>query len=290
MHRGHGASAILSSGMAYAHKIEPGTTVRLADIDTSYDAGLSKDEGEELTKKLGHRLDELDDLHYEAGMNSVLIVLQGRDTSGKDGTIRFLLSHLNAQGCRVAPFKVPTPLELAHDFLWRVHAVTPPKGGMTIFNRSHYEDVLVVRVHSLVPEEVWRKRYAHIDAFERLLADSGTIILKFMLHISPEEQERRLLDREKEVQKAWKLNVGDWKERAYWDDYTAAYEEALSRCSHVHAPWYVVPADKKWFRNLAIAETIVDTLEPYRAAWMERLKGIGEKARAELEEFRRGVG
>ncbi|HRI44005.1 MAG TPA: hypothetical protein PLL78_08510 [Fimbriimonadaceae bacterium] len=273
--------------MAFAKKIEPGTAVRLAEIDPAYDAGLSKDDGEKLTKDLAKRLDELDDLHYEAGMNSVLIVLQGRDTSGKDGTIRFLLSSLNAQGCRVAPFKVPTPIELAHDFLWRVHAVTPPKGGMTIFNRSHYEDVLVVRVHSLVPEAVWRPRYEHIDAFERLLADSGTIILKFMLHISKEEQERRLLDRENEVQKAWKLNVGDWKERAYWDDYTAAYEEALSRCSTARAPWYVVPADKKWFRNLAIAETLVNTLEPYRKAWLERLEGIGEAAKAELEEFRR---
>lgn len=273
--------------MAYAHKIVPGTSVHLAEIDPAYDAGLDKDEGEKLTKDLAKRLDELDDLHYEAGLNSVLIVLQGRDTSGKDGTIRFLLTSLNAQGCRVAPFKVPTPNELAHDFLWRVHAVTPPKGGMTIFNRSHYEDVLVVRVHSLVPEEVWRPRYGHIDAFERLLADSGTIILKFMLHISKEEQERRLLDREKEVQKAWKLNVGDWKERAYWDDYTAAYEEALSRCSTAHAPWYVIPADKKWFRNLAIAETLVNTLEPYRKTWLERLEGIGKTAKAELDEFRR---
>lgn len=274
--------------MPFAHKIEPGSVVRLADIDPAADGGLTKTEGEDLAKAFGERLDELDDLHYEAGMNSVLIVLQGRDTSGKDGTIRFLLSFLNAQGCRVAPFKVPTPIELAHDFLWRVHAVTPPKGGMTIFNRSHYEDVLVVRVHDLVPEPVWRRRYQHIEAFERLLHDSGTILLKFMLHISKEEQERRLLDREKEVQKAWKLSVGDWKERERWDDYTAAYEEALSRCSTAEAPWHVVPADRKWFRNLAIAETIVQTLEPYRPAWLERLGAIGAKARAELEAYRRG--
>ncbi len=217
---------------------------------------------------------ELQELLYAVRSHSVLVILQGRDTSGKDGTIRHVAGPLNSQSCSVASFKVPTEEELAHDFLWRVHAQTPPSGDIRIFNRSHYEDVLVVRVHKLAPKEVWRQRYEHINAFEQLLADSGTIILKFYLHISKEEQKQRLLEREKDPVKSWKLSVNDWKEREHWDDYTAAYEDALNRCSTKHAPWFIVPADKKWFRNLAVAETLRNALMPFKKSWLEKMRRV----------------
>lgn len=270
--------------MAYAHRLE-GEPVSLEDFDPREDAGLKRDDAEKKTKKIIEDLVELQELLYAARAQSVLIILQGRDTSGKDGTIRNVTGPLNSQGCSVASFKVPTDEELAHDFLWRVHSQTPALGQIRIFNRSHYEDVLVVRVHELVSEDVWRPRFEHINAFERLLADSSTIVLKFYLHISKEEQEERLLEREKDSVKSWKLSVGDWKERELWDQYTVAYEEALSRCSTPEAPWFVVPADKKWFRNLAVAETIRDTLTPLRKNWLERLEDEGREKRKELEEY-----
>jgi PPK2 family polyphosphate:nucleotide phosphotransferase len=186
----------------------------------------------------------------------------------------------------VASFKVPTEEELAHDFLWRVHARTPAAGYIKIFNRSHYEDVLVARVHKLAPKKVWRGRYEHINHFERLLADAGTIILKFYLHISREEQEERLLAREQDATKFWKLSAGDWKERELWDDYTAAYEDAISRCSAEHAPWHVVPADRKWFRNLAVAEALRDALHPYRKGWLQALEEVGRRELEAIEEHR----
>lgn len=260
----------------------------LDDFDPSYDAGLSKREAEQLTEKLGAEMGDLLDLLYAAGMHSLLIVLQGRDTSGKDGTIRHLLQFSNAQSTRVAPFKVPTPVELSHDFLWRVHQVVPGKGGVTIFNRSHYEDVLVVRVHELASEKIWRKRYDQINEFELLLAEANTVILKFCLLISKEEQEERLLDREKEVEKAWKLSVGDWKERDFWDNYTRAYEDVIEKCSSEDAPWYLVPSNKKWFRNLVITEAIVERLRGLKEDWVEKLGDIGAKAKAELAEYRKG--
>lgn len=272
--------------MPLTKRIEPGKPVELSKIDPDDDAGLSKEEAEERTRALGEELTELQELLFAAGQHGLLIVLQGRDTAGKDGTIRHLLNYMNAQGTAIAPFKVPTPKEIAHDFLWRVHQVTPGRGESVIFNRSHYEDVLVVRVHDIAPKDVWGKRYEHINRFERLLTDSNTIVLKFMLHISKEEQEERLLAREQETEKAWKLAVRDWQEREFWDAYTEAYEDALAKCSTEHAPWHVVPADKKWFRNLAITETIVEALRPYRNGWMDRLEAIGEKAKAELAAFR----
>jgi PPK2 family polyphosphate:nucleotide phosphotransferase len=274
--------------MGYAHRVKGKHKIRLKDFDPGEDAGLKPREAEQKTARLLEELSELQELLYAARQQSVLVILQGRDTSGKDGTIRHVAGPLDSQGCTVASFKVPTEEELAHDYLWRVHARTPPAGHIQIFNRSHYEDVLVARVHKLVPKKVWRSRYEHINAFERLLADSSTIILKFYLHISKEEQERRLLKREKDAIKAWKLSVGDWKEREYWDDYTGAYEDALNRCSTAYAPWYVVPADKKWFRNLAVAETLRDALTPYREGWVERLEEVGRGARKEIEEYRRG--
>lgn len=273
--------------MAYAHRVDDGKPVRLHDHDPDAHGGLTQEEAQAQTRALGEELARLDDLLYYAGQTALLVVLQGRDTSGKDGVIRHLLNFINAQSCRVVPFKVPTPEELAHDFLWRVHAQTPGRGSLTIFNRSHYEDVLVVRVHNLVPESVWRRRYDHINHFEKLLTDSDTVVLKFYLHISKEEQEERLLARERETEKAWKLSVGDWKEREHWDDYTAAYEEALTRCSTPEAPWYIVPANKKWFRDLAVTACLVEALKSYEESWRAHLEKIGAQARQQLEEYRR---
>lgn len=267
-------------------KIAKPQSIQLKEVDTSAPKNIDKNVAEEETKRLGKELGELQELLFYAGKHSLLIVLQGMDTSGKDGTIRHLLNCSNAQSTRVAPFKVPTPMELAHDYLWRVHQETPPKGGITIFNRSHYEDVLVVRVHGFVPEEVWKKRYDHISAFEQLLSDSGTIILKFFLHISKEEQEQRLLEREQDVEKSWKLSVNDWKERELWSHYQAAYEDAIGKCSSDSAPWYIVPADQKWYRNQLVTQAIVETLRPYKAQWMDSLEKLGERAKAELAAFR----
>ncbi len=272
--------------MSYAHRLEVDRQIKLKDFDAGETAGLKREEAEEKTTGLIEELIELQELLYAAQMQSVLVVLQGRDTSGKDGTISHVAGPLNSLGCSVASFKVPTEAELAHDFLWRVHVQTPQTGQITIFNRSHYEDVLVVRVHELAPEEVWRERYQHINAFERLLADSSTIILKFYLHISKDEQEQRLLKRENDATKSWKLSVGDWKEREYWDAYTAAYEDALNRCSTKHAPWFIVPADKKWFRNLAVAEALRDALLPFREQWMEKLEEVGQEGKKAIEEYR----
>jgi PPK2 family polyphosphate:nucleotide phosphotransferase len=272
--------------MGYAHKIVTGTSIKLDDFDAEEDAGLKRERGEEKTAGIIEELVELQELLYAAGRQSVLIVLQGRDTSGKDGLIRNVTGPLNSQSCSVASFKVPSEEELAHDFLWRVHAKTPRTGEIKIFNRSHYEDVLVVRVHNLVPEEIWRPRFGHINAFEQLLADSSTIILKFYLHITKKEQEKRLLEREKDPTKSWKLSVGDWKERECWDDYTAAYEDVLNKCSSDRAPWYLVPANKKWFRNLAVAEAIRDALTPFRKQWLEQLEETGQEKKKAIEEYR----
>lgn len=266
------------------HLITAPTTLHLAHIDPNDTAGLTKDGAETQAKALGKRLDELEDMLFYAGRHAALIVLQGMDTSGKDGTIRFLLQHINAQSADVSSFKVPTIEELAHDFLWRIHRETPARGSLRIFNRSHYEDVGVVRVHDLAP---WQHRFDAINAFEKLLADNGTIILKFFLHIDLAEQEKRLLEREQEVEKAWKLSVGDWKEREHWAAYQEAYGEAIGRCAAPHAPWVVVPANKKWFRNLVVLHHVVEALGRYEEAWRASLAELGAKARAELEEYRR---
>ncbi len=275
------------NSMAYALRLEGEHRIKLKDIDPREDAGLKHAEAETKTAQLIDELIELQELLYAARLQSLLVILQGRDTSGKDGTIRHVAGPLNSQSCAVSSFKAPTEEELAHDFLWRVHAQTPAAGFVRIFNRSHYEDVLVVRVHELVPKKTWSQRYEHINAFERLLADSGTIILKFYLHISKDEQEQRLVEREKNPAKSWKLSAGDWKERDRWDDYTAAYEDTLNRCSAKHAPWFIVPADKKWFRNLAVAEALRDALMPFKETWLEKLQDIGREKRKEIEEYRR---
>jgi PPK2 family polyphosphate:nucleotide phosphotransferase len=207
------------------------------------------------------RLDALQNLLYADATLSLLVVLQGLDAAGKDGTVRHIFRGMDPQGISVFSFKEPTARELAHDFLWRVHKRTPQTGEVVVFNRSHYEDVLVVRVHELVPESVWSKRYALINDFESNLVESGTRILKFFLHISPEEQLSRFKERLEDKTRNWKISESDYSERKLWPQYIEAYDEALSRTSTEHAPWFVIPANHKWFRNLAISRIIADALE-----------------------------
>ena len=277
--------------MQAAWKVEPGSNVKLQDydpddVDANMDPALAKAELEQLGKELG----ELQELLAAAHHQSLLVVLQGMDTSGKADTIHQVLSRVNPQGCEVRSFKAPSSRELDHDFLWRVHRVTPGRGIIGIFNRSHYEDVLVVRVHNLVPEKVWSRRYVAINNFERLLAQNGMIILKFYLHISNEEQEKRLLARQKDKTKAWKLSAADWAERKYWGAYQEAYEDALSRCSTDEAPWYIVPANKKWSRDLLVARTLVDTLRQYKDQLLDKLVLRGEQELARIEQIQKPAG
>jgi PPK2 family polyphosphate:nucleotide phosphotransferase len=259
--------------------VKPGTSVDLNHWDPN-DKSLfpvKKKEGKKLLPQLNQELEELQELLYAEGKHKILIVLQAMDTGGKDGTIRHVFDGVNPQGVKVAGFKVPTPKELAHDYLWRVHKHTPGSGEIVIFNRSHYEDVLVVRVHSLVPERVWSKRYEHIRAFEKLLAEEGTTILKFYLHINLEEQKERLQARLDEPHKNWKFSKGDLAERALWDQYQAAYQEAIGQTSTEHAPWYIIPANRKWYRNLVISTIIIDKLKSLNMAYPapeEGLEGI----------------
>ena len=270
--------------MDYVWKVAVGSKVKLKDYDPAYTGKYDdRASAEQELQQLSDELAELQELLTAAQHHSLLMMLQGMDTSGKDGTIRHVLSHVNPQGCDVYSFKVPTQEELAHDFLWRVHNVTPGRGTMGVFNRSHYEDVLVARVHKLVPEKVWSHRYGEINNFERLLADTGMIVLKFYLHISYDEQERRLLAREQDKAKAWKISAEDWEDRKYWKDFEQAYEDALSRCSTDNAPWYIVPANHKWYRNLAVAHTIVHTMRQYKDEWKADLEARGKR---ELEELR----
>lgn len=241
--------------------VKPGMRISLKTINPEGDISISKDAGKFRLSQLQEQLADLQARLYAEGKQSLLVVLQALDAGGKDGTIKAVFRGVNPQGVSVTPFKVPTRAELAHDFLWRVHAAVPAKGMIGIFNRSHYEDVLVARVAELVPEVVWRKRYMHINAFEQLLADSGTRILKFYLHISRDEQKERLEDRLKSHDEQWKFNPGDLPVREKWDDYIAAYEDAMLECSTEAAPWYIVPANRKWLRNLLILQTVVDILE-----------------------------
>lgn len=271
--------------MNHAWKIDDGSKIKLKDFDPDdIDKHTDRASADEEMQKLCGELSELQEVMAAAQHHSLLMILQGMDTSGKDGTIRHVLSNVNPQGCQVVSFKEPTREELNHDFLWRVHKVTPGLGTMGIFNRSHYEDVLIARVHNLVPEKVWSKRYNEINHFEHLLADNRTIILKFFLHISFDEQERRLLAREQDLKKAWKLSASDWTERQYWNDYQAAYEDAISNCNSKEAPWYIVPANHKWYRNLAIAHVLVDTMRAYKDEWETDLIARGQQ---ELELIRR---
>ena len=258
----------------------------LDDYPTRHPHHLDEEAIRAEAEELEARMARQQALLYGAGTHSMLIILQGMDTSGKDGAIKHVMSAINPTGCHVWSFKVPTADELAHDFLWRIHQRTPARGMMAIFNRSQYEDVLIVRVHKLVPRGVWQGRYDEINAFERLLTENNVILLKFFLHISKDTQRERLLAREQDPTKAWKLSVDDWRERALWGDYTAAYEEALARCGTSWAPWHIVPADAKWYRNYAIARTIVERLEPYEHAWQRTLSEMGAERLAELHAAR----
>ncbi len=244
-------------------RVEPGAAAGLADRDSHSKAGFEggKAEGKLALPPLRAELAELQTRLWAEGGQKLLVVLQAMDTGGKDGTIRSVFKGVNPQGVRVWSFGVPSEQELAHDYLWRVHLRTPETGMITVFNRSHYEDVLVVRVKELVPEARWRPRYEHITEFERLLADEGTTIVKVFLHISKDEQRARLQARLDEADKHWKFSVGDLEERKRWDAYAAAYEEAISRTSTATAPWYVVPGDRKWYRDLVVARILIDTLE-----------------------------
>ena len=245
------------------HRVTPGASFSLADYDASDTGAYDGDKKASVAvfERQNKRLEELQELLYADQRHKVLIVLQGMDTSGKDGTIRLIFDRTNPIGVKVASFKRPTSTELAHDYLWRVHGVTPGHGEIVIFNRSHYEDVLVVRVDELVPAARWQKRYQHIVDFERMLVDEGTTILKFFLHISKDEQKQRLEDRLADKEKLWKFDKNDLAVRAKWDAYQAAYEEAIARTSSEHAPWYIVPANKKWYRNLVISDVIIRRLE-----------------------------
>jgi PPK2 family polyphosphate:nucleotide phosphotransferase len=242
--------------------VSPGTEVRLADFDAGYTGGIKskKQAREELDENIavladmGYRL-------YAENRRALLLVLQGMDTAGKDGTIRHVMRGFNPQSCRVKSFKQPSIEELDHDFLWRIVRATPPKGHIGIFNRSHYEDVLVVRVHNLVPEEEWNTRYERINNLEKLLTSGGTILVKVFLHISKEEQRRRLQERLDDPTKRWKFSRADLEERGFWDDYQRAYEVALSRCNTKCAPWYIVPANRRWYRDLLVSRILRKTLE-----------------------------
>jgi PPK2 family polyphosphate:nucleotide phosphotransferase len=243
-------------------RVRPGERLRLKDIDPGFKGGHeSREHADKDIERCGKRLRELQEMLYVERRRSLLICLQGMDTSGKDGTIDHILGTMNPQGCRVVPFRQPSAQEAAHDFLWRVHQTTPARGEVVIFNRSHYEDVLVVRVHNFVPKKVWSQRYDEINAFERVLLEHDTHILKLYLHISSEEQLARFKDRLDDPTKHWKISESDYAERAFWNDYMAAYEDALSRCSTQGAPWFVIPANHKWFRNLAVARIVVEHLE-----------------------------
>jgi len=270
----------------YAQIFDGRGRLRLDQLDPAETGGMEKDEAVERTERLGMELAELENLLTYAGTHALLVVLQGRDASGKDGSVRKIFSFTNVQNGYVHPFKPPTEEEKAHDFLWRVHKVVPRRGHMALFNRSHYEDVLAARVHRLVPEPVWKTRYDHINNFEQLLIESDTILLKFYLHISREEQYERLRAREKDPRTAWKLNPGDWRELPLWDEMTAAYEDAITRCATREAPWYLVPGDKKWFRNLAVIERMVLALRPYKKTWLATLEEMGKTAMKEIRALR----
>ena len=265
----------------------PGAKPRLDDLSAEPPKGMTREKAEPRLAELGEELFALQDEMFAAKASSVLVVLQGRDTAGKDGTVKHVAGYLNPRGVSVVSFGVPTAEEREHDFLWRVHRHAPRLGEFAIFNRSHYEDVLVVRVHELVPKKLWKARYDHIADFEALLAEHGAIVLKYFLHITKREQKERLLEREKDPKTAWKLNPNDWKERDSWDEYTEAYEDAISKTAAKHAPWMVVPANAKWYRNLVVAESIVEALRAHRKDWRKKLDEVATQAKGTLAAYRR---
>ena len=260
-------------------RIAPGQHVRLSKIRPDYKGNYEKHQALETVEELCEQMGDLQQKLFAERKRSLLIILQGLDAAGKDGVIQHVIGTMNPDSCRVANFKQPTQQELAHDFLWRIEAQTPAKGEVSIFNRSQYEDVLIVRVHNLVPKSVWSTHYEQINDFERRLVANGTKILKFFLHISKEEQLRRFEQRLDDPAKRWKISEADYAERECWDDYMRAYEDALARCNTDEAPWFVIPADHKWFRDLAISEIIVST--------MEAMKFQVPQPTVDIEEIRR---
>ena len=248
--------------MSDIHRLTPGQHILLAETSThGKDFHDDRDKAEKEFEKLRDELIDLQVRLYAEGQQKLLVVLQAMDAGGKDGTIRHTFKGVNPQGVRVTSFKKPSGIELAHDFLWRIHQAVPGKGMIGVFNRSHYEDVLVVRVHNFVPESVWRPRYETINQFEKLLTDSGTRVLKFFLHISKAEQKERFQDRLNEADKHWKFDREDLEKREFWDDYQLAFQDMLNYCTTEHAAWHVIPSDEKWYRNLAIMRVMVDTLK-----------------------------
>lgn len=242
--------------------VKPGSKVSLSDIDPGFkDKHESKKDALKIIEGNDARLRELQELLYAEHKRSLLICLQAIDAGGKDGTIRHVIASMNPQGCRVAPFRQPTSLEHDHDFLWRAHRDAPAKGEITVFNRSHYEDVLAVRIHDLAPKTIWSKHYGQINDFERCLSENGTHIVKFFLHISKDEQLDRFKDRLDDPTKHWKISETDYTDRKRWNDYMVAFEDMLSKCSTEAAPWFVIPANHKWFRDLAISQILADYLE-----------------------------
>ncbi|MEX1004117.1 MAG: polyphosphate kinase 2 family protein [Acidimicrobiia bacterium] len=260
------------------YRVHPGSAVDLRTFDTrdtgEFEGG--KAAARAVHKDMTARLAELQEKFYADGGHRLLMVLQATDTGGKDSTIKKVFRGVNPAGVRMASFKQPTHQELARDYLWRVHSRVPRDGEITIFNRSHYEDVLIVRVKDMVSEDVWSKRYAHINDFERLLADEGTTIVKIFLHISKDEQRERLQARLDDPTKHWKFNTGDLAERERWDDYQAAYEDMLERTSQTHAPWFIVPADRKWYRNLVVSSILIDALESLDLQYPPNTEDLGD--------------
>jgi PPK2 family polyphosphate:nucleotide phosphotransferase len=270
----------------HAFTLDGKKKVKLAGFDPRDTGGLEKEEGLERLQKLGEEFAELGNLLTFAGQDALLVVLQGRDASGKDGTIRKVLDFSNMQTAHVHSFKVPNEEERSHDFLWRVHKVVPARGHIALFNRSHYEDVLAARVHKLIDKDQWKARYRSINGFEETLGDNRTIVLKFYLHISREEQYQRLVEREHEPLSAWKLNPGDWRDLTHWDELTEAYEDMFEACSSRRLPWYLVPADRKWFRNLAVMEQIVLALRPHRERWIKALAELRKRVLPQVRRLR----
>jgi PPK2 family polyphosphate:nucleotide phosphotransferase len=276
--------------MNYSKKfiVEPGCSVRLKDFDPIF----SKKQGQKKasikkTKKLQQKMDEFQFRLFAGQKQSLLIILQAPDAGGKDGVVRHVIGSMNPQGCRVVSFKQPTPEELAHDFLWRIERQVPKPGEVVIFNRSQYEDVLIVRVHDLVPKKVWSNRYGQINDFEQRLIANDTHILKFFLHISKEKQLQRFKQRLNDPTRQWKISEADYKEREYWESYDEAYEDVLNKCSTKEAPWFVIPSDKKWFRNLAVSQIIVETMKKLHIEFPEPTVNIEEIRRKYHKAVRR---
>ena len=258
-------------------RVKPGSKVNLKKFDPAVTPGFkTREEADEMTARNIAKMDTLQSLFYADNRFGLLIVLQSMDGGGKDGTIRHVMSGLNPQGAEVTSFKVPSAEEMDHDYLWRVHHSIPARGDFGIFNRSHYEDVLVTRVHKLVSKDIWQARYEQINVFEKYLADNNIITLKFFLHISNDEQKRRFQQRIDDPKRNWKISNADFSERKLWDDYQDAYGDALEKCSTAHAPWYIIPANNKWFRNLAISQIILEKLESLDLSYPKPLEDLSK--------------